>query len=1498
MNAITFVPPKTPRACRRDQSRGPQTPWSPRWLPTILAVVLMVAARGGGAAYGQTLTGLWEFGDSGNLAAATVGSDLTINGTSPTWNATETYGSTTLSGVITTIGGTANNLRAATGIGANGGGSRTNEYTFVWDVRTPGTGAWRSFFSTNLANTSDAEYFLRSTNSAFGRSSPIGYRSTLPANSWTRVVLTADLGIFYNVFKDGTLAGQHGVPAVDDGDYSLDLDGVLFFADDTNENQPLTIGSVAVYDGGLSAAEIAGLGAAGSGYTLRPVEWAGTSGDSTWDTTATNWTWTNAATATAFAAGDTVTFSDAAAEKIVTVDSSVSANGLVAANTFGNDYVLTGSGSVAVSGTLSKSGAGTFAVAVPVIPEGGTSVSAGTLSIADGGSLGGTIFLGAGGTLGFNRSDAVSFDNAISGDGGVSMAGGGTVTLTGAASYTGGTTVTGGTLRVTDGFGGTSGGISLDGGGLAIVSSATPVTLSLPSLALGANGSTLSFELPGPPGVAPLAVTNFDGLTLAAAAQNIAVASTKPLSAGTFTLIDYEGAAISSGFTLASLPPRVAAGLVYNTANTSIDLSVTGIDSIRWKGNLSNVWNVGTAVDVGGTDNWLTQSGGSATNFVDGDVVTFDDTADTFAVDIPETVVAGITVDNSINDYSFSGVGGIAGAGGITKAGTSRLTVSTANSFDGPVAVNAGSLVMGNATALGSTLAGTSVAVGATLDLGGQAVGAEPIALAGTLANSAGSASLAGPVELTGTATFAVAADVALSGDLTGSGSLVKTGVGRLALPATATYAGTTTVSAGTLAGSTANLPAMITNDGTVEFAQGSAGTYSGSITGSGSLAKTGAGQLTLASAGGFSGGVTISAGGVTLTDTTGLGGGGVTVSSTANDSVLFNFGSGTTATVANDFVLPVTSGTTRIFNIGGNPQAVTTVTLTGQLTGGSPGSDFRMADTNVTSNHRNVLVLDNAANSFEGQITFWRGYIAITSDGALGNAENDLYINTGGYNGGLRFAADGITLPATRAIQLEGSESIDTQAFDARIEGVISDGSLGKRGSGTLTLAAANTYAGGTRIFSDGGAVRITDPGSAGGGAITIDKAGTAGGTFETALTGTNTVTNTFGNFASATSLSAGGSAHIRNASGDTTLAANLNLGATGGNGINIESVAGEGNLLTIAGNVTSSVADSSRTHSFGGSGDGLVSGNILDNGANAVAIEKTGAGTWTLSGTNTYSRGTTVLAGTLAAGSAAGFGTGVVTVDGGALDLAGLAVANAIAIGSGGGTMANAAAYAGTQTIDGSATFATGGVGGTLNVNAGGILKGTGVTFSGPVSLATNATHAPGLSPGNQTFTGGLSYDAGSLLEWELSANTASAGDRGTLYDAIDVTGGSLAITAGAVIDLVFDQPLADSTASTVDWSDSFWDSGHAWTVIDFSGIAPDTSAGLFTLGTIGTDSFGQSLAAIRPQASFAVSRVGDDVLLSYAIVPEPASVGLLGIGMLGGAAAGARRLRRRRA
>jgi hypothetical protein len=151
MNAITFVPPKTPRACRRDQSRGPQTPWSPRWLPTILAVVLMVAARGGGAAYGQTLTGLWEFGDSGNLAAATVGSDLTINGTSPTWNATETYGSTTLSGVITTIGGTANNLRAATGIGANGGGSRTNEYTFVWDVRTPGSGPWRSFFSTNLA---------------------------------------------------------------------------------------------------------------------------------------------------------------------------------------------------------------------------------------------------------------------------------------------------------------------------------------------------------------------------------------------------------------------------------------------------------------------------------------------------------------------------------------------------------------------------------------------------------------------------------------------------------------------------------------------------------------------------------------------------------------------------------------------------------------------------------------------------------------------------------------------------------------------------------------------------------------------------------------------------------------------------------------------------------------------------------------------------------------------------------------------------------------------------------------------------------------------------------------------------------------------------------------------------------------------------------------------------------------------------------------------------
>ena len=230
--------------------------------------------------------------------------------------------------------------------------------------------------------------------------------------------------------------------------------------------------------------------------------------------------------------------------------------------------------------------------------------------------------------------------------------------------------------------------------------------------------------------------------------------------------------------------------------------------------------------------------------------------------------------------------------------------------------------------------------------------------------------------------------------------------------------------------------------------------------------------------------------------------------------------------------------------------------------------------------------------------------------------------------------------------------------------------------------------------------------------------------------------------------------------------------------------------------------------------------------------------------------------------------------TVGNGAiLDLASLAVANTL--GNNGGTIRNAEGFSGTQTLAGTSSF-TGFVGGTLNVAAGGVLKGDGVTFTGPVTLDAGAIHTPGNSPGLQSFASGLGYAAGSRLQWELMANIASLADRGTLYDAVDIISGPLSIDTNSLLDLTF-----DGADSTVDWSDPFWSVQPSWLLIDAS--TAGSSTGIFSLGSVGTDSTGAALASVRPNATFSVARNGSNLLVEYGVVavPEPGTISLAAIG-----------------
>ncbi len=104
-----------------------------------------------------------------------------------------------------------------------------------------------------------------------------------------------------------------------------------------------------------------------------------------------------------------------------------------------------------------------------------------------------------------------------------------------------------------------------------------------------------------------------------------------------------------------------------------------------------------------------------------------------------------------------------------------------------------------------------------------------------------------------------------MNDEIGGSGSLEKTGAGELVLSAANTYTGGTTVSGGNLQVNSASLPGDVTNNASVQFNQVSDGTYSGVISGTGSLTKTGSGILTLSGASTHTGDTTIDAGRLAL---------------------------------------------------------------------------------------------------------------------------------------------------------------------------------------------------------------------------------------------------------------------------------------------------------------------------------------------------------------------------------------------------------------------------------------------------------------------------------------------------------------------------------------------------------------------------------------------------------------------------------------------------------
>ncbi|MES2611145.1 MAG: SwmB domain-containing protein, partial [Pseudomonadota bacterium] len=312
-----------------------------------------------------------------------------------------------------------------------------------------------------------------------------------------------------------------------------------------------------------------------------------------------------------------------------------------------------------------------------------------------------------------------------------------------------------------------------------------------------------------------------------------------------------------------------------------------------------------------------------------------------------------LTIGADNTSTTFSGVISSIGSG-IVKTGSGTLTLSGTNAYTGSTTVNGGTLALSGGAAIADASAVT-VASGASLTLNAsETLGS----LAGAGTANLGSHTLTAGGSNTST-TF--------SGALVGSGQLAKAGTGTLTLSGSnsGVFGGTIGVASGTLSvsgdgnlgagtitvnngailaltgNSTIDNAIAVSGTATIQVATGINARLEGSVTGAGStLAKTGAGSLTLTSNGGSVEATTVSSG-TLVVDGTLANTASVSVSSGATLA-----GSGTVATagavnVASGGTLSPGNGGAGKLTITGNLSLAPGATLAVDINGTTAGTQY-----------------------------------------------------------------------------------------------------------------------------------------------------------------------------------------------------------------------------------------------------------------------------------------------------------------------------------------------------------------------------------------------------------------------------------------------------------------------------------------------------------------------------------------------------------------------------
>ena len=824
--------------------------------------------------------------------------------------------------------------------------------------------------------------------------------------------------------------------------------------------------------------------------------------------------------------------------------SGVAGSGIVSSNNFLNFSNLTvHSGTWTLSGpvlsgtTTTKLNGGILrfnnaaAFGSGVITSDGGNLQAGASSLR----LTNDVDIGAGG-LTVSGSNELAFDGALTGIGVLTKTGSGTLRLDTASTHAS-TVLAGGLLQL--------GNADALGSGLLTVSS----DASLQALGAMALANNIQIDT-------GLTLTGAGALSLTGAVTGSGGLSKN--GSGDLSLLGVNsfsgGFNLNSGKVILTNANAIGSGTIIAAGSTTLETSMAqtlgndlvlngavtlrGSDDLTLNGVVSNggnlVSNGGSLVSNGVRT--LTLNG--ANTFVGG----VDLQAGTLIIGSDSALgsgvlaaAAGTTLDSNAshqlsNDISLAGnvtvagsndlalVGQITGTGGLIKNGGATLTLGGANTFQGHVALNAGTLQVDGS--LGNASIG--VASGSTLTGSGSLGGAVDIADGGHLQLRSGNVQTTGSLTLNqhsnldallGAAVAGAAGMLNVIGNLTLDGKLNITNAGGFGLGVYRLfdYSGTLTdngLDLGALPGSVSasNLTVQTSIDKQVNLVVGGAG--NGILFWDGQTASNGAidggsgtwdgttGNWTNASGSAnqaWDGGFAVFQG--TPGDVVVKGAQSITGLQFLTDGYTVSAGAAGALDLVNSATVRVASGKT----------ATLDVTLTGS------GA--------LAKREGGTLVL-NGANTYTGGTLLNGGTTIVGNDHAFGTGT----VSIGAADVRLGSNAS-VTL--NNAIVLDSNLTVDG-TNDLQLDGTLSGASrLIKTGSGTLTLSGVSTHTG--QAYVNGGRLDIAANGLLSSNSVSVSSGSTLGGA--------GTVTG---------SVNVAGGGHLAVSSGNVLTTGALTLGST----------------------------------------------------------------------------------------------------------------------------------------------------------------------------------------------------------------------------------------------------------------------------------------------------------------------------------------------------------------